>query len=177
MPPDIKKVLKRVKATGINLRVMAVCLALILSGAVYMYGQYSQNLQCLTHLLYVEARGMEAEAQYDVAHSVMNRVEANRSYFGGNTVCGVVYYSQGGVRQYSGVSRDFGKPEDVESWKRSMVIARDVLTRKVVPTGAMTDALYYLNPRYSSPGSVAWFRANLRQVGTSGAHVFYTDKK
>lgn len=161
---------------GIEGGVMALCALLLLSGVVFKYGEYSQSLQCLTHLIYAEARGMDEQAQYDVAHSVMNRVEANRPYFGGNTVCGVVYYTQNGVRQYSGVSRDFSMPEDMESWKRSMAVARDVLTGKVEPVGAMRDALYYLNPKYSNSRSIVWFRTNLREIGTSGAHIFYTDK-
>jgi spore germination cell wall hydrolase CwlJ-like protein len=65
----------------------------------------------------------------------------------------------------------------MESWHRAMKIARDVLTGEVVPTAKMRDALYYLNPKYSNPGSVAWFNANLRQIGSSGSHLFYTDKK
>ncbi len=177
MQKVFKQWLKKYKALGFSARIILACLALIASGAVVSYGQHAQSLQCLAHLVYVEARGMEQQAQYDVAHSVMNRVAANRAYFGGDTVCGVVYYQQDGVRQYSGVSRDFTLPEDMESWRRSVKIARDVLTGEVVPTGAMRDALYYLNPRHSHPRSVAWFRANLQQIGTSGSHVFYTDKK
>lgn len=168
---------KKFLSLGIGMRVFAVGLLLIASGGVYQYGQYSQSLQCLAQLVYVEARGMEAQAQYDVAHSVMNRVEANRPYFGGDTVCGVVHYVQDGVRQYSGVTREFTIPKDKEAWRRSMTVARDVLMRKVEPTEKLRGALYYLNPRHSDPGSVAWFRANLKEVGTSGTHVFYTDKK
>lgn len=153
-----------------------MCLLLILSGAVIKYSEYSRSLQCLAHLIYAEARGMEEQAQYDVAHSVMNRVEANRPYFGGNTVCGVVYYAHNGVRQYSGVTREFTMPEDREAWQRSVAVARDVLLGRVEPTGAMRDALYYLNPKYSNSRSLVWFRSNLREVGTSGSHIFYTDK-
>lgn len=155
-----------------------MCLALIASGAVFKYGQYAQSTNCLAHLVYVEARGMSEQAQYDVAHSVLNRVAANRAYFGGDTVCGVVYHQQDGVWQYSGVAREFGvPPEDMESWHQSMKVARDVVTGKVLPRDTMKNALYYLNPRHSHPRSIAWFRNNLQQVGTSGAHVFYTDKK
>lgn len=171
----LKAIKRRLKSIGIGPRIMLMCGALIISGAVFTYGKYSQSLQCLAQLVYVEARGMEEQAQYDVAHSVMNRVAANRQYFGGDTVCGVVYYTQSGVRQYSGVSREFRMPEDWEAWRRSTVVARNVLTGKVVPEGAMREALYYLNPKYSSAGSKVWFRANLKQVGSSGSHLFYTD--
>lgn len=173
-----KKWFKKFGAVSMGTRIMVVCLALIASGAVFKYGQHAQSTNCLAHLVYVEARGMTEQAQYDVAHSVLNRVAANRAYFGGDTVCGVVYYRQDGVWQYSGVAREFGvPPEDMKSWEQSMKIARDVVTGEVKPKGAMRDALYYLNPRYSNPRSLAWFRNNLQQIGTSGSHVFYTDKK
>ena len=134
----------------------------------------SNEIYCLARVIYAEARGLPEQAQYDVAYSVMNRMELNRRDFGGKSACGVAFHPE----QYSGVRGVLGdpwKPGNENVWFVSLMRAWRVYTRREVPDREMRKALYYLNPQVASEAGKGWFKAKLRPIGWSSSHLFYTE--
>lgn len=134
----------------------------------------SNEVYCLARVIYAEARNQSEQAQYDVAHSVMNRMKLNRRDFGGNTACGGAFYPG----QYHGVTgklADRWQPDDWNAWFVSLTRAWRVYTKREVPHGEIKKALYYLNPKDSSYAGKRWFE-KLQPLVWSGVHRFYAER-
>lgn len=124
----------------------------------------ANSLDCLTQVIYHEARGEPKEGKVAVAWVVMNRVADKR--FAGS-VCQVVWakgqFSEIGLRKFDKGSSD---------WADSKMVAEVVLSRKVDdPT---QGGLYFMNKR--DLGVVPKWVERLRFIRRIGDHWFYGDR-
>ena len=120
----------------------------------------AQDVECLARNIYHEARGEPLEGQIAVAQVTLNRVKSSRFH---NTVCAVVYAH----RQFSWTLDKTKRVRDKQAWKRSVAIARAVLTQSVdLPH---FPALYFhthqVRPRWAK---------TKRVIAVINNHIFYS---
>lgn len=133
-------------------------------------------LGCIAHVVYGEARGEPIQDQIVIGHSVILRAEANQRYFGGSDPCDVAYKMTPGsgddpLRQYDGA---YKKIRDAGAWKKSLRVARMVLSGIGRPTAPIT---YFCNPTRSK---CSWHGRYLSRISigdTGGQHRFYVDPR
>ncbi|MEZ5686399.1 MAG: cell wall hydrolase [Paracoccaceae bacterium] len=124
----------------------------------------SEQLACLSQVLYHEARGETPAGQQAVAEVVLNRVDDPAFP---NTVCGVVYQSNTRGCQFSWTCD--GRSDKIRNANAYAVVetvARDMLS------GAprdLTDGATYFHTPAVKPG---WSRKFTRTTKI-GAHIFY----
>jgi hypothetical protein len=144
--------------------------------------QYKEELEALTRNIYFEARSLHFFDQAMVAHITLNRVRANKSYWGGNTIAGVVYHKRvhknGRVVHMHSWTKDWPKgthPKvyDEVAWKTAAFIAAYVLDGKFVPPAHLADADSFLNPRISDLRNVCEFKRNLIVLEEDADHHYY----
>lgn len=158
-------------------------LVLCVSAGATKASAYSQeDVEFLARAIYVEARGEPFMGRLLVGHSIVRRSQLNRPMWGGGTIRGVVCHQTryaGGkvVRQYSGIKNCTGswKASDAEVWKRSLREAKLVLEGFITPQAPWRDAVYYMDPRYSSEEAKCWFTRDLVVVGWYQRHLFYRE--
>ncbi|GMT15559.1 hypothetical protein PFISCL1PPCAC_6856, partial [Pristionchus fissidentatus] len=124
--------------------------------------------QVLKKTIWLEARGEPHEGQVGVAYVIKNRANANRDYWGGNTIAGVCLKPQ----QFECWNNR--KPEDThpkgEGYEDYDGWVKDVLDGKIGdPT---KGAQYYNNP--DKEGYPAWTN-NVKKGVKSGNHQFYNE--
>lgn len=129
---------------------------------------FSEQLNCLAHNIYYEARGESYDGKLAVAQVVLNRIKSNLFP---NTVCGVVYQKNKNVCQFSWVCQPHMSPKNDSAWQESVFVARKALTTPVVYAKIeQTDALFY----HAKSVTPNW--NNLVKVDTVGNHIFYRIK-
>ena len=139
-----------------------VCIALSLSTAAVAGGcDERKQLQALALNIYHEARGESYEGMRMVGEVTINRVAS--SYYP-DTICDVVYQRS----QFSWVSTKKNKtPSETEEWKKSLVIAKEILDENVASYGHL--ATHFVNLRVERP---SWIK-RFDKVATIGGHTFY----
>jgi spore germination cell wall hydrolase CwlJ-like protein len=134
------------------------------------------QLRCLRDAVYTEARGEDDLGQLMVAWVVAQRALENRSYWGGGTICKVVYATSRNkngsiVTQFAGpVYNPVTVRDDDPQLRRAEQNARRVLLLNWQPQGKLHQARFYQNPKTADPKRGRWFKG---PVGSIGNHVFY----
>lgn len=145
-----------------------------------------EELECLERNIYFEARGLPVFHQAMKAYVTLNRVRANKSYWGGNTICGVVYHqivhkSGRAVAMFSWTNLwPWGtKPKMADEVARltAAFIARYVWEGKFIPPDHLVGADHFLNPRTSEPRNVCEFQRNLIPLEQEADHHYYRSPK
>ena len=142
----------------INAMVLGAILATVLNG----YGPEldAKEVECMAKNIYYESRSEPIEGQIAVAQVTLNRV-AHSNW--PNNICDVVYEP----KQFSWTWLEKDQtPNDPISYKRAVVVARDVMIGNVVdPTqGAVFYHAAYVNPDWNKYMEVS---------KVIGAHIFY----
>lgn len=135
------------------------------------------ELYCLTLAIYFEGGSTrEPEiGQRHIARVITERAKANRPYWGGNTICGVVFYKKAKTCQFSFACLPVARrtPKKNELWALSEAIARDAFEgRNEEPDGTIR---YYMNAKLSALKNVCAFRKEFVPVVQAGTHEFFRE--
>ena len=135
------------------------------------------ELYCLTLAIYFEGGSTrESETgQRHIARVITERARADRPYWGGNTICGVVFYKRSKTCQFSfaclPLARRTAKKNGL--WYQSEAIARDALSGGNEETD---DSIrYYMNAELSALKNVCAFRKEFVPVVRAGRHEFFRE--
>lgn len=135
------------------------------------------ELYCLTLGIYFEG-GSTFEPEMGLRHIarvITERAKADRPYWGGKTVCGVVFYSRGKVCQFSFACLPEARrtPRQNALWEQAEAIAKDALDgRNEVPDPLIR---YYMNEELSALKNVCAFRKEFVPVVRAGRHEFFRE--
>ena len=135
------------------------------------------ELYCLTLALYFEG-GSTREPEFGLRHIarvITGRAEADRPYWGGKTICGVVFHQGRGLCQFSFACLPLARrtPKTNGMWRLSEEIAQDALAgRNDDPDESIR---YYMNPRLSNLKYVCLFRKEFVPVVDAGTHEFFRE--
>ena len=132
---------------------------------------------CLTLAIYFEGGStFEPEVgQRHIARVITERTKADRSYWGGKTICGVVFAKRKGVCQFSFACLPIARrtPRKNLLWQASEQVAVDALSgRNDDPDASIR---YYMNPRLSALKNVCAFRKSYVPVTKAGTHEFFRE--
>jgi hypothetical protein len=132
---------------------------------------------CLTLAIYFEGGStFEPEiGQRHIARVITERAKADRRYWGGNTICGVVFYKRKGVCQFSFACLPMARrtPRKNVLWQASEAVAADALAgRNDDPDASIR---YYMNPQLSALKNVCAFRKEFVPVTKAGTHEFFRE--
>lgn len=123
----------------------------------------NEDVVCLAHNIFHEARGEAEAGQVQVAFVTLNRV-ASRRY--PNTVCGVVHQRAQFSWTFDNPHIDLSDPIERAAYMRAMSIAAEVISG--ARDAENTGATHYYNPDKVSPG----WADELSLVGVLGDHRF-----
>ncbi len=128
-----------------------------------------EELECLAHAIYFEARGESDAGRRAVAMTVMNRVRSNRFP---DTICKVVKQGEGAIHRCQFSYYCDGRPELIHEaavYKEIKDLARKVVERHILadPTGGAT----YFHATRILPN---WAK-QMKKTTRIGRHVFYRD--
>jgi hypothetical protein len=132
---------------------------------------------CLTLALYFEG-GSTHEPEIGLRHIarvITERAKADRPYWGGKTICGVVFHQSRALCQFSFACLPLARrtPRKNDMWKLSEEIAEDALSgRNEEPDGSIR---YYMNARLSNPKYACRFRKEFVPVVDAGTHEFFRE--
>lgn len=123
------------------------------------------DLECMTEVVYYEARGESARGQAAVAQVVMNRV-SHPAY--PKSVCAVVFQGAGrsGCQFSFTCDGSMKRSRDVEAWDRARSIARRALAGL---SGADIGRATHFHTTAVSP----FWASSMHRVGQIGTHIFY----
>ena len=132
---------------------------------------------CLTLAIYFEGGSTyEPEiGQRHIARVITERAKADRRYWGGNTICGVVFYKRKGVCQFSFACLPMARrtPRKNMLWRASEAVAVDALEgRNDDPDASIR---YYMNEKLSALKNVCSFRKEFVPVTKAGTHEFFRE--
>jgi vacuolar-type H+-ATPase subunit H len=132
---------------------------------------------CLTLAIYFEGGStFEPEiGQRHIARVITERAKADRRYWGGNTICGVVFYKAKGVCQFSFACLPIARrtPRKNVLWHASEAVAVDALEgRNEDPDASIR---YYMNAELSALKNVCAFRKEFVRVTKAGTHEFFRE--
>ncbi len=135
------------------------------------------NRYCLTLAIYFEGGStFEPEiGQRHIARVITERAKADRRYWGGNTICGVVFYKRKGVCQFSFACLPIARrtPRKNMLWHASEAVAVDALAgRNEDPDASIR---YYMNAELSALKNVCAFRKEFVRVTKAGTHEFFRE--
>jgi len=135
------------------------------------------DLYCLTLAIYFEGGStFEPEiGQRHIARVITERAKANRSYWGGKTICGVVFHRSKGVCQFSFACLPTARrtPRKNVLWRASEAVAVDALAGRNDDPDALIR--YYMDPRLSALKNVCAFRKEFVPVTKAGTHEFFRE--
>ena len=134
------------------------------------------ELYCLALGLYFEG-GSTGESDYGqrhIARVITERARADRPYWGGKTICGVVFY-QRKLCQFSFACLPLARrtPRDNHLWRRSFALAQEALEGRNPEPDRM--ARYYMNEKLSNPKYACVFRKEFVPVVQAGTHEFFRE--
>jgi spore germination cell wall hydrolase CwlJ-like protein len=123
--------------------------------------------QCLSEVLYYEARGEGLAGQRAVAEVVFHRMNAGNH---GHSICAVVYEGSGHQGcQFSFTCDDvLHRPREAAAWTQSEQLAAQILTGQVKLRNATEGATYY-HAVWVSP----YWAPTLKKTTQIGNHIFY----
>ncbi|MBX9829503.1 MAG: cell wall hydrolase [Xanthobacteraceae bacterium] len=132
---------------------------------------------CLTLAIYFEGGStFEPEiGQRHIARVITERAKADRRYWGGNTICGVVFYKSKGVCQFSFACLPMARrtPKKNLLWHASEAVAVDAIEgRNDDPDASIR---YYMNEELSALKNVCAFRKEFVPVAKAGRHEFFRE--
>jgi hypothetical protein len=138
--------------------------------------------QTLCHAkgIYWETRSQSFDGMWAASYVMHNRAKANRSYWGGKTLCGVVYQIDDKTAQFSWVldreltKREPSSFEDKTAWQMSVLAARLVEWTGYSLRG-FEEATSYMNPSIADPKQRCWFYEHLVSLGFVGDHEFFRE--
>lgn len=135
------------------------------------------DLYCMTLAIYFEGGSTyEPEiGQRHIARVITERAKADRSYWGGKTICGVVFYKRKGVCQFSFACLPIARrtPRKNMLWQASEAVAVDALAgRNDDPDASIR---YYMNAELSALKNVCAFRKQFVRVTKAGTHEFFRE--
>jgi spore germination cell wall hydrolase CwlJ-like protein len=135
------------------------------------------NRYCLTLAIYFEGGStFEPEiGQRHIARVITERAKADRRYWGGNTICGVVFYKSKGVCQFSFACLPMARrtPRKNVLWQASEAVATDALEgRNGDPDASIR---YYMNEKLSALKNVCAFKKEFVPVTKAGTHEFFRE--
>ena len=135
------------------------------------------DLYCMTLAIYFEGGStFEPEiGQRHIARVITERAKADRSYWGGKTICGVVFYKRKGVCQFSFACLPIARrtPRKNVLWQASEAVAVDALAgRNDDPDASIR---YYMNAELSALKNVCAFRKQFVRVTKAGTHEFFRE--
>ena len=134
------------------------------------------ELYCLALALFFEG-GSTGEPEVGLRHIatvVTERAKANRSIWGGSTICGVVFYKRK-ICQFSFACLPLARrtPKMGPLWQQSYAIARETLTGET--SGADPSIRYYMNEKLSALKFACLFRKEFVLVAAAGRHEFFRE--
>jgi len=132
---------------------------------------------CLTLAIYFEGGStFEPEiGQRHIARVITERAKADRRYWGGKTICGVVFYKAKGTCQFSFACLPMARrtPRKNVLWQASEAVAVDALEgRNGDPDASIR---YYMNAELSALKNVCAFRKEFVRVTKAGTHEFFRE--
>jgi hypothetical protein len=135
------------------------------------------ELYCLALAIYFEGGSTrEPEiGQRHIARVITERAKADRPIWGGNTICGVVFYQRGKTCQFSFACLPLARrtPKRNALWYQSEAIARDARAgRNDEPDSSIR---YYMNVELSALKNVCAFRKEFVPVVQAGRHEFFRE--
>jgi hypothetical protein len=135
------------------------------------------DLYCMTLAIFFEggSTGESETGMRHIARVIAERARANRAYWGGNTICGVVFYKRAKC-QFSFACLPLARrtPRPGPAWDASQEIARAQLEgRNEDDTPDLIR--YYMNAPLSNPKSACAFRKEFVRVVAAGRHEFFRE--
>jgi hypothetical protein len=135
------------------------------------------ELYCLTLAIYFEGGSThEPEiGQRHIARVITERARADRPIWGGNTICGVVFYKRSKTCQFSFACLPLARrtPKKNQLWYQSEAIARDALAGRDNETDETIR--YYMNAELSALKNACAFRKEFVPVVRAGRHEFFRE--
>lgn len=134
------------------------------------------DLYCMTLAIFFEG-GSTGEPEIGMRHIarvISERAKANRPEWGGNTICGVVFYKRSKC-QFSFACLPLARrtPKPGPAWDASQEIARAELEGRNDDTPDLIR--YYMNAPLSNPKSACAFRKEFVRVAAAGRHEFFRE--
>ena len=133
------------------------------------YTENTQDLYCMAHGIYLEARNQDVEGQIQVGYVIKNRVEAN-SHGWPNTVCGVVYKRKAFSFTLDKPYINLGDPIERAAYIRAIRVAKGVID------GTFEDKTNGATHYYALDGmkdkKEPWWAKSYTVVGVVGDHTF-----
>ena len=134
------------------------------------------DLYCMTLAIFFEggSTGESETGMRHIARVIAERAKANRKEWGGNTICGVVFYKRAKC-QFSFACLPLARrtPRPGPSWDASQEIARAQLEGRNDETPDLIR--YYMNAPLSNPRSACMFRKEFVRVTVAGRHEFFRE--
>jgi len=163
-----------------------------LFGAYLSYEALQQEIarertaRVLARNIYWEANDEPVLSQALVAQTTRNRVAKNRTYWGGNTIEGVVFARRtlrDGtiVCQFSWTcdpAKQNAQPPDSPEWRLALRIARSALDGTLQIPPEFADVVEYNDPKRSAPRNVCGTKSRLVYQGLAEAgskHEWYRE--
>lgn len=170
------KTLKRVAAGGVVLMLLAPALFIeIARDSPVQFG-----VQCLAENVYWESRKEPYLGQEMVAYVTLARAHDHHPWWGGSTLCGVVFYAKhhadGRITPaftWTVEPAAHAYPGRWWQWARAVYIATSMSLFPRVPVEGLKEARYYLNSRTSQTRDACWFEKSLVELAAVGHHRFY----
>jgi spore germination cell wall hydrolase CwlJ-like protein len=125
--------------------------------------------RALKDTVYGEARGECLEGQKGVAYVIVNRVNANRSYFGGGTFRGVCYCPS----QFECHTKGFDVNSEPRAYARIDDWLPRIYDRMSVPSEF--DRVYWFN-NPDKEGPLKCNEKHVKRAFRIGKHVFYKER-
>jgi hypothetical protein len=159
-------------------------------GGGYLYWYIStQDVRTLSRNIYWEGTtaGESEDGLRMIGLVTLNRKKANRSYWGGNTIKGVVYARKsvrlrnGKIRtvcQFSWTCLTDREPRNERLWNLSWEVADEILAGNFTPPKAFLNTTSYLNPKTARRRNLCEFDRTLVRIGSASPddqHIFYRE--
>lgn len=134
------------------------------------------ELYCLALGIYFEggSTGEPDIGQRHIARVITERAKADRRYWGGKTICGVVFYKRT-ICQFSFACLPLAQrtPRNNPRWRHSFAIAQEAIEgRNHEPDRSIR---YYMNEGLSNPKFACLFRKEFVLVAKAGTHEFFRE--
>jgi len=135
------------------------------------------ELHCVALAIYFEGGSTfeTEEGQRHIARVVVERAKANRTKWGGASLCDVVFYKRAGVCQFSFACLPLARriPRMGAQWQQALAIAQDELEGRSSVREATIR--YYMNPALTSDRNACRFRKEFVPVVEAGRHHFFRE--
>lgn len=132
---------------------------------------------CMTLALFFEGGSTNEpeEGLRHIARVIAERARADRWYWGGKTLCGVVFFQKGKVCQFSFACLPLARrtPYKSRMWEKSREIAIEQVDGR--NTGPDYTIRYYMNESLSQLKHACMFRKEFIPVVQAGTHEFFRE--